>query len=56
MMARLYSMDTHMTEIDFRQATPISVRLPSLPAGYTLVSGSSSSLVSSLKTISVMLP
>jgi hypothetical protein len=31
-----------MTEIDFRQATAIPGMLACLPAGYTLVSGSSS--------------
>jgi hypothetical protein len=40
-----------MTEIDFRQATAIPVMLACLPAGYALVSGSSSRRVSSKKII-----
>jgi hypothetical protein len=49
MKARLSSINRNLPEINFRQAPPISVRLPCLPAGYTLVSGSSSSRVSSKK-------
>jgi hypothetical protein len=45
-------MEAHMTEIDFRQVTLIPGMLACLPAGYTLVSGSSSSRVSSTISIS----
>lgn len=45
-------MQTNMTEIDFRQAGLIPVMLACLPAGYTLVSGSSSRRGFSRKTIS----
>jgi hypothetical protein len=41
-----------MTEIDFQQISVNSRHAGLLPAGYTLVSGTSSSRVSSKRTIS----